>query len=457
MTQPPGGRSPRPLPPLALGVSGKTLVIAWAVEVACVSIGVLMALIVGFEAGGVWAGIMAGAPFIAAAVVEFARIPLARSYFTVRGAIWKALTLVAILLAGALTAENLIFGFERAFTVRIEDVRKKSQVADEKNAEANRLDGEVKQVAAQREATQGRINQLIKQEQAAQSTEAAGAERNRTASEEAFRAAKAHLETVERERTEMLARHKNETAIAAAVCRATPDHCAIGVTQRRQQQDLVGADKKINEARQQLQRISDADRHERSQLHDQLTADLQGLQKSEEQLNARLIELNTQVTGTQAQLAEAIRVANDADATAAASRRGSQMHRLAKFFFSAEDNAAAMRTLAWFSIVAAVVLSTTGSILAATHFRTLTQPMTEQPNRLARAIRGWIARQRRKHSVVKKVEVVREVEVPVDRVVVREVEVVKPEIVLVPVPLEATEAARRHIMERAAHAGAAAQ
>ena len=114
------------------------------------------------------------------------------------------------------------------------------------------------------------------------------------------------------------------------------------------------------------------------------------------------------------------------------------------------DNAAAMRMLSWFSIIAAIVLSTTGSILAATHFRTLTQAESKRPNRLARALRGCIARQRRKHSVLAKVEVVREVEVPVERVVVRSVEVPKPELVLVPVPLEATEGARRQIMAHAA-------
>jgi hypothetical protein len=142
------------------------------------------------------------------------------------------------------------------------------------------------------------------------------------------------------------------------------------------------------------------------------------------------------------------------------------MYRLARFFFDADDNAAAMRTLAWFSIIAAIALSTAGTILAAMHFRTLTQAETGRPNPLARAVRGWIARQRRKHSVVRKVEVVREIEVPmeriverkvevpvpVDRVVVREVEVAKPELVLVPVPLEATEEERRRIMVRAAQA-----
>jgi hypothetical protein len=51
----------------------------------------MIALIVGFEAGGVWAGVIAGAPFLGAAVVELARIPLARSFFAVRGALWKAL------------------------------------------------------------------------------------------------------------------------------------------------------------------------------------------------------------------------------------------------------------------------------------------------------------------------------------------------------------------------------
>ena len=136
-----GGWSVRPSLPPSLDVSAKTLHIAWGVEGACVSIGLMMALVVGFEAGGIWSGILAGAPFVAAAVVELARIPLVKSYFTVRGPFWKALAVAAILLAGALTAENLIFVFERAFTVRIEEVRQKLQAADDAKADVTRLTG----------------------------------------------------------------------------------------------------------------------------------------------------------------------------------------------------------------------------------------------------------------------------------------------------------------------------
>jgi hypothetical protein len=97
--------------------------IAWAVEGACIGIGLMLALVMGFEAGGVWPGLIAGAPFIAASVVESARIPLVRAFFMVRGVRWKLVALIAVLLASGLTIENLVFGCERALTLRIAQVR----------------------------------------------------------------------------------------------------------------------------------------------------------------------------------------------------------------------------------------------------------------------------------------------------------------------------------------------
>jgi hypothetical protein len=181
----------------------------------------------------------------------------------------------------------------------------------------------------------------------------------------------------------------------------------------------------------------------------QLTADLRDLHARRATLEASPDALNRQIDAVVPALAAAVQAADRAVADAEATRRMSQIHRLAKFLFNAEDDTAARRVLVWFSIVAASVLATAGSILAALHFRILTQ--SEQgSNQLARALRGWIARQRRKHSVIKMVEVMREVPVPVEKVVERLVEVVRPELVLVPVPLEATEDERRQAMAHAA-------
>jgi hypothetical protein len=170
------------------------------------------------------------------------------------------------------------------------------------------------------------------------------------------------------------------------------------------------------------------------------------------------------------------------------------MHRLARVVLGADDTPTAMTMVTIFSAVLAVVLSLAGSVLALMYYRVQSQPDTASQSRVVRAVRGWIARQRRKHSVVRTVEkeirvevptekiVVKEKEVPVEvekivtkvverkvevpivqekivaqikevpveveKIVVRTVEVPKPELVLVPIPLDADEEMRRRILER---------
>jgi len=437
---------------LTTAPSSKTLWIAWAVEGACVGIGFMLALVIGFEAGGLGVGLLAGAPFAAAAVVEFGRIPLVRGFFSVRGAFWKMLTLVAILLAGTLTTENLIFGFERAFAVRIQEVSQQSQRAIDAMANKNSLGDGLKQLIAQRDTVQTEINQLIKENETDQGTANKSSDRAEQANTNERTTALERQQELDRDRTAMLALHKNQLAYARRVCRTDPKRCRLGVLLGQQQRELAALDKKRDGARLELENRDDAYNQERAQVSDNLQTRQQALKTRRAPLDARLDELNTKIDKAQTDLSKATGVANELDAVAQSARRASQMHRLARFFFGSDDDAAAIRMLGWFSIVSAIVLSTAGSILAATHFRSVTQSTTSRSNSLARSIRGWLARQRLKHSVVKKVEVVREVEVPVDRVVDRTVEVVKPELVLVPVPLEAKEEERRRIMARAAQA-----
>jgi len=428
---------------LTAAPSSKTLWIAWAVEGACIGIGVMLALVFGFEAGGLWVGLLAGAPFAAAATVELARIPLTRGFFSVRGVFWKALALVAILIAGALTAENLFFGFERAFAVRIQEVSKKSQRALDANASRNSLDNDLKQLIAQRDTVRTNINQLVKEKETDQDAANKDADRADKDNTQERITATERLQALEHERNPTLARLER----ARAACRADPGRCWL-VPLRRQQ--LAELDRNLDTANRTLRQLNDDSRKERALVRGQQQNREQGLYNQRAQLNAREAVLNAKIDKAQTDLEEATRVANDADAVAQSARRTSQMHRLARFFFGADDDAAATRTMGWFSTVAAIVLSTAGSILAATHFRSVTQTATVRSSPLVRSMRGWLARQRRKHSIVKKVEVVREVEKPVEREVVRQVEVVKPELVLVPVPLEATEEERRRIMARAA-------
>src|SRR3954451_21774519 len=146
-----------------VGPSSKTFWIAVAVEAVCIAVGLTLALVMACEAASGLAALMAALPFLAVAVIEVARIPLTRAFFNVRGR-WKVYALVGIVLITGLTTENLTFGFERAFTARISEVRRITQQADDAAAETARLDAALQRIVAQRDAVQAAITQLIEQD-----------------------------------------------------------------------------------------------------------------------------------------------------------------------------------------------------------------------------------------------------------------------------------------------------
>jgi hypothetical protein len=71
--------------PRVFDAAVSTLRLAWFIEIVCVGIGLMVAVIAGFEAGGLWTGLIAAAPFAGAGVVELGRIPLVRSFFVANG------------------------------------------------------------------------------------------------------------------------------------------------------------------------------------------------------------------------------------------------------------------------------------------------------------------------------------------------------------------------------------
>ena len=128
-----------------MGPGSKMLIAAWTIEGACILIGLTLAIAAGLEvASSPWMALSAALPFAAAAVVESGRIPLVRGFFYARGLVWRAVALVGVLVVGCLTFENLIFGLERAFAVRIEGVRaaaETSAAADRRVADLKAIEG----------------------------------------------------------------------------------------------------------------------------------------------------------------------------------------------------------------------------------------------------------------------------------------------------------------------------
>lgn len=86
-------------------IQARALRTAWLAEGGVISVGLLVAIMIGVQTGGLLTGIAAAAPFVAAATVEFARIPLARMAFACRGLFFKGIAIaIVILAAGAATA-----------------------------------------------------------------------------------------------------------------------------------------------------------------------------------------------------------------------------------------------------------------------------------------------------------------------------------------------------------------
>src|SRR5271166_5202326 len=125
-----GAAGEAPKPPM------QTIVVAWGIEVACILIGFMVAYIAGIEHAkfGALVAFSAAAPFAAGAIVEIGRIPLVKAAFSARGKIWLVFALFMILVSATLTFNNLLFGFERAFNLRIEQVRELAHAREQDRA-----------------------------------------------------------------------------------------------------------------------------------------------------------------------------------------------------------------------------------------------------------------------------------------------------------------------------------
>jgi hypothetical protein len=435
-------------------VVARSLQVAWSVEIACVGIGLLMAIVVGFEAAGIGPGIFAAAPFVAAAVVELARIPLVRMYFAAHGLFWRLLAVAAILLAGALTAENLIFGFERAFTVRIEEVRRAAQAADSATAAVRRAETEtIAAAAAVQSLADQRASILSQMENRRQMTNT-DIDRAEQAANRGRESATRDLEAAQRAREALATQQGRERTRMAALCNQDHELCRMTNLLRTHAAQMAEKERHIGDARAAIAALDERTAGVRESGQRVRDEELLRLGGDIEALDLRMATERERQAEKQSALASAAQVESHARDDADALRGHSQMHRMARFFLGADDNNAALRMLGWFSIVSAVVLSTVGSVLAAVHYRVQTQPprAPNAPSKISNAIRRWIARRRGRYSVVKTVEVVQRVEVPVEKIVEKPVVTIVPELVLVPVPLEAREAERRRIMEDAAAA-----
>jgi len=349
----------------------QTIVVAWGIEIACILIGFLVAYIAGIEHAkfGPLIAFSAAAPFAAGAIVEIGRIPLVKAAFSARGRIWLALALFMLLVSATLTFNNLLFGFERAFNLRIEQVREMAQLADEKGAAAASLDQKLKELRTQQADLDRRLTDLDKSRAALAGTADASAGSPTGELRDLLHAR-------EQERMAMVARQNDELRDTKTFCNHNPNRCVISAVSRRQARERADFDQQMNDLQAAiLKRASDA-ASQASVVGTQIDA-----------VNTQLAQVNAQLGDVQAAFKAATSARDEAAAAADTARGQSQMHRLAQFMLGKDDDSSAERAVSWLATVSAIALALAGTGLAAVYYRVKTQDPSYMRSAWAREAR----------------------------------------------------------------------
>ena len=373
-----GAAGEAPKPPM------QTIVVAWGIEIACILIGFMVAYIAGIEHAkfGALVAFSAAAPFAAGAIVEIGRIPLVKAAFSARGKIWLVFALFMILISATLTFNNLLFGFERAFNLRIEQVRELAQTADEKASAASALEQKQRELLAQQADLDRRVAELDKN-RATLAVGGGGPGADTGELRELLRAR-------EQDRAAMVARQNDELREAKTACRKTPNRCVITALTHRQAKERADLDQQMNDLQAAILKRADDAGAQSGVVGAQIDA-----------VNAQLQQVNGQLTDVQTAL-KAANAAEQAAITEADTARGlSQMHRLAKFMLGRDDDNSAERVVSWLATVSALALAFAGTGLAAMYYRVKTQDPAyvqsawareEQLNRAFRTVLGRLRR-----------------------------------------------------------------
>ena len=376
----------------------KLLFGAWSVEVVAVCLGLSIAALMLWQAlpdaatpndyGNATIGAL---PFVLVAVVEAMKIPLTFAFFYIRNPLVKCILAVGLLAAIAITFESSLNGFERFYTLQVNEIEGlKARQAD------------LKRQAETASVTAGDVTSHIE-----------GVESRRTA-----------------ELQELATREQDEISAHTERCKAVGTLCRSG--------PYIAEIRKTYEAR----------RAEANARYNGMKADLL----------ATLPEM-VDTSPIQAELARV-------EAALATAVTESQIYRLAKRVFDYENAAdvseheATIIAGLWYGSIA-LIAATTGVILAMAA-AVLGLP-EKQPGKTARTLRRLLLalRKRARIKVVKvqyrnrtktvkePVEVIKEI--PVDRVVIKEVpkEIVVPHFIYVPVPEGACETDLAKIQEKA--------
>lgn len=380
----------------------RLIVVAWIIEVVVILIGFMLALFAGLEhaPAGFLPAASAAAPFAAGAVVEISRIPLVEGAFSVQGRLWPTIAATLVLLFGALTFNNLLFGFERAFNLRIEQVREAEQRVTNRQATVDNQERRIRELESQRDELDRQLTNLRSDAGGAQ-VRAAGDIDSAGKDIEQIRAFEnARLEAIEREREAMLKRQEKERNEAYAACRRTDQRCTLTAVANRHRRELALLDKLQKDQQAVMDSRIDAIGRSRDEARKERNASIARVDDRIRETDAALQTVRAQIAATETQLSSSRSDLGDAEAEVVGARRDSQMHRLAKVVFGREDDGSAQRMLGWFAAIAAGVLAMAGSGLAAVYYRAKMKNPVEleaarmRHEKLGLALRGLVYRLR---------------------------------------------------------------
>jgi hypothetical protein len=363
--------------PAEAEIQARTLKTAWVIEGSVISIGLLVAVMIGVQTGGILTGCAAAAPFVAAATCEFARIPLTRMAFAVRGVLFKSIAIFTLCLLSLLTAEQLLLGFEGAFTMRIESVRRAGQAAADANSRVADLEREAEDLAALRTSLEKRITGFAAEAELARSLADSDISAATAGTAAARQEILAQRDNLSRQIGDLQAQHRRADASMNALCRNTPDRCAIGALQRRQAGELAPLQQRITELDNALLGRAGTSDSERAQAIARRDTATQQVRTRKAAIEADLRTALADRSALSARLTEARQRAVATQATAQAMRQGSPMHRLAKTTLGSDDDDGAQKVLTIFATVASLTLASAGTILATLTFRSQTQNQQE--------------------------------------------------------------------------------
>ena len=429
----------------------KALILAWTIEGIAISMGLLLAVYAGIEGsdGGFFAVAIAVMPFVALSAIELTKIPLVGLAFAVPSLPWKLLAVAALTVVTLATFENFVFGFERGFAERLRNV---AAAEDEANSRQQALERAQVLLPRLRVSENLLLSQLasLREERAGSRAEAdadIADARQQSSTTEALRQDRLRLE---QEMTALEQRRTGEIERERRRCANNPEtRCgvtAIDTGFRRQREEFMlrrdAMAQSEAKARAAIEATVDNARSQRTRNIEAKDRAGEALQRQFDTVREEIATAGTAVSSGADQAAQSARRRDELI-------EKSQLHRLSKTIFGSHDGEDLERTKRFFVISLSAIVALIGTVIAAMHYaaqasrppqrrrlgnairgylarlrrqlparRSILQEVPRRRGGLTRAIRGTLARRRRALAitpVVTEVEVIKEVEVPIDR------------------------------------------